>query len=176
MKRLLKKLNLHYSLKDYKFSLVILVLILSVCGVFMVRSARPDFMNNQIMGVILGLAAMAVISLIDYKWILNLYWPLYAVNLILLAVLPTVVSNITLVLAVQNIGGTLTSVLGALEPMTAVCIGALVFGEDFTLREGFGILLVLIAVTVIILTGTIQGTINKVFRKIEKTASRPRHA
>lgn len=85
MKRILKKLNLHYSLKDYKFSLVILVLILSVFGVFMVRSARPDFMNNQIMGVILGLAAMAVISLIDYKWILNLYWPLYAVNLILLA-------------------------------------------------------------------------------------------
>ena len=85
MKRLLKKLNLHYSLKDYKFSLVILVLILSIFGVFMVRSARPDFMNNQIMGVILGLAAMAVISLIDYKWILNLYWPLYAVNLILLA-------------------------------------------------------------------------------------------
>ncbi len=92
-------------------------------------------------------------------------------NLILLAVLPTVVSNITLVLAVQNIGGTLTSVLGALEPLTAVCIGALVFGEDFTLREGFGILLVLTAVTVIILTGTIQGTISKVFRKI-----RPRHA
>ena len=92
-------------------------------------------------------------------------------SLILLAVLPTVVSNITLVLAVQNIGGTLTSVLGALEPLTAVCIGALVFGEDFTLREGFGILLVLVAVTVIILTGTIQGTISKVFRKI-----RPRHA
>ena len=85
MKRLLKKLNLHYSLKDYKFSLVILVLILSIFGVFMVRSARADYMNNQIMGVILGLIAMAVISLIDYKWILNLYWPLYAINLILLA-------------------------------------------------------------------------------------------
>ena len=92
-------------------------------------------------------------------------------NLILLAVLPTVVSNITLVLAVQNIGGTLTSVLGALEPLTAVCIGALVFGEDFTLREGFGILLVLTAVTVIILTGVIQGTVSRVFKKI-----RPRHA
>lgn len=92
-------------------------------------------------------------------------------NLILLAVLPTVVSNITLVLAVQNIGGTLTSVLGALEPLTAVCIGALVFGEDFTLREGFGILLVLTAVTVIVLTGTIRGAVSKVFRKI-----RPRHA
>ena len=84
MKRLLKKLNLHYSLKDYKFSLVILVLILSIFGVFMVRSARADYMNNQIMGVILGLIAMAVISLIDYKWILSLYWPLYIINLILL--------------------------------------------------------------------------------------------
>ena len=85
MKRLLKKLNLHYSLKDYKFSLVILVLILSIFGVFMVRSARADYMSNQIMGVILGLIAMAVISLIDYKWILSLYWPLYIINLILLA-------------------------------------------------------------------------------------------
>ena len=92
-------------------------------------------------------------------------------NLALLAVLPTVVSNITLVLAVQNIGGTLTSVLGALEPLTAVCIGALVFGEDFTAREAGGIMLVLVAVTLIILTGTIQGTVSKVFRKI-----RPRHA
>ena len=72
-------------MKDYKFSLVILVLILSIFGVFMVRSARPDFTNNQIMGVILGLAAMAVISLIDYKWVLNLYWPLYVINLVLLA-------------------------------------------------------------------------------------------
>ena len=97
--------------------------------------------------------------------------PVSYCNLFFLAVLPTVVSNITLVLAVQNIGGTLTSVLGALEPLTAVCIGALVFGEDFTLREGFGILLVLTAVTVIILTGTIQGTLDKVFKKI-----RPRHA
>ena len=78
-------MNLHYSLKDYKFSLVILVLILSIFGVFMVRSARADYMNNQIMGVILGLIAMAVISLIDYKWILSLYWPLYIINLILLA-------------------------------------------------------------------------------------------
>ena len=80
---LLKKLNLHYSVKDYKFSLVILVLILSIFGVFMVRSARADYTNNQIMGVVLGLIVMAVISLIDYKWILNLYWPLYVINLIL---------------------------------------------------------------------------------------------
>ena len=85
MKHLLRKIKPHYNLKDYKFSLAILVLILSIFGVFMVRSARPDFTNNQIQGVILGFAAMVVISLIDYKWILNLYWPLYVINLVLLA-------------------------------------------------------------------------------------------
>ncbi len=97
--------------------------------------------------------------------------PVAVADLVLLAVLPTVVSNITLVLAVQNIGGTMTSVLGALEPLTAVCIGVLVFGEDFTFREASGIFLVLAAVTVIILTGTVRKTVSKVFRKI-----RPRHA
>ena len=68
MRHFLKNIKLHYNIKDYRFSLVILVTILSVIGVFMVRSARPDLMDRQIMGVVLGLAAMMVISLIDYKW------------------------------------------------------------------------------------------------------------
>ena len=51
----------------------------------MVRSARPDFMNRQILGVLLGICAMVVISLIDYKWVLNFYWPMYFLNLVLLA-------------------------------------------------------------------------------------------
>lgn len=72
-------------MKDYRFSLIIPVIALSIIGVFMVRSARPDLMSRQLMGVVLGIAAMVVISLIDYKWILNLYWPLYGLNLVLLA-------------------------------------------------------------------------------------------
>lgn len=92
-------------------------------------------------------------------------------NLILLAVVPTVISNITLLLAVKYIGGTLTSILGAMEPVTAVCIGALVFGEAFTLQEAFGIVLILVAVTLIILNKPIQHTLSSVFRMI-----RPRHA
>lgn len=66
-------------------SLVIPVVVLSVIGILMVRSARPDFMDRQIMGVVLGIIAMIIISCIDYNWILNLYWPLYGVNLVLLA-------------------------------------------------------------------------------------------
>lgn len=96
---------------------------------------------------------------------------LSATNLILLAVVPTVISNITLLLAVKYIGGTLTSILGAMEPVTAVCIGALVFGEAFTLQEAFGIVLILVAVTLIILGKPIQNTLSSVFRMI-----RPRHA
>lgn len=94
-----------------------------------------------------------------------------ALNLVLLAVVPTVISNITLVLAVHHIGGTLTSILGAMEPVTAVCIGAFVFGESFTLQDVFGVVLILIAVTLIILGKPIQNTLSSVVKLI-----RPRHA
>lgn len=93
------------------------------------------------------------------------------VNLVLLAVLPTVISNITLLLAVHHIGGTLTSVLGALEPVTAVCIGAFVFGEAFTWQQGLGIVMILVAVTLIILGKPIQNTLSSVVKMI-----RPRHS
>ncbi len=87
------------------------------------------------------------------------------INLILLAVVPTVISNITLVLAVHHIGGTLTSVLGAVEPITAVCVGVLVFSEPFTPNLAAGILLIILAVTLIILSKSIQDTFKKLYRK-----------
>ena len=94
-----------------------------------------------------------------------------AVNVVLLAVAPTVISNITLLLAVRNIGGTLTSILGALEPVTAVCIGALVFGEAFTASEAVGIALILTAVVLVILNRSIKENISVVLKRI-----RPRHS
>lgn len=93
------------------------------------------------------------------------------INLVMLAVLPTVISNITLLLAVHNIGGTLTSVLGALEPVTAVCIGVFAFGEAFSWVQGVGIGMILIAVTLIILSKPIQNTLSSVVKMI-----RPRHS
>ena len=77
-------LKQRYNFKDYKFSLVLLVLAISMIGIFMVGSANAEYQPKQIMGVVLGLIAMAVISLIDYKWILNFYWLMYIVNLLLL--------------------------------------------------------------------------------------------
>ena len=67
-----------------------------------------------------------------------------------LALPATALSNMTLVQAIKRIGPTLTSIFGALEPLTAVVIGVAVFGERFTLRIGTGVLLILVAVTLII--------------------------
>lgn len=72
-------------------------------------------------------------------------------NLAMLALLPTVISNLSLVRAVKSIGSTLTSVLGAMEPVTAVCVGIYFFGEAFSTGIGLGIGLIIAAVTVIIL-------------------------
>lgn len=72
-------------------------------------------------------------------------------NLVLLALIPTIVSNLALIEAIKNIGSTLTSVLGAMEPVTAVIVGILVFGETFTFSIGLGIFLIISAVTMIIL-------------------------
>lgn len=85
------KLQLHflnikqrYHLKDYKFSLVALVTAISVIGVFVVGSAQASSQGRQLAGVILGTLAMVIISLIDYKWVLNLYWLMYGINIVLL--------------------------------------------------------------------------------------------
>ena len=72
-------------------------------------------------------------------------------NLFLLGLLPTVVSNITLILALKNIGSTLVAILGAFEPLTAMCIGITVFGEPFTTSIGIGFVLILIAVVLLVL-------------------------
>lgn len=56
-------------------------------------------------------------------------WHLWQ-NLLLLALVPTVVSNLTLVLAIKEIGSTMTSILGSMEPLTAVLVGVLHFGRS----------------------------------------------
>ena len=67
-----------------------------------------------------------------------------------LALPATAISNITLVRAIKYAGPTLTSILGAMEPLTAVVIGVFVFKELFTLNSAIGIILILLAVSVVI--------------------------
>ena len=74
-----------YHLKDYKFSLVLLVLALSCLGV-LVGSANRPYQSRQILGLVLGIIVMVVVSLIDYIWIMNFYWILYFLSVFMLAI------------------------------------------------------------------------------------------
>jgi drug/metabolite transporter (DMT)-like permease len=71
-------------------------------------------------------------------------------NLIGLALLPTIVSTATLAIATRNIGATKASVLGVFEPITAILVGTLMFGEPLTTNIVVGICIAIIAVTFMI--------------------------
>lgn len=63
----------------------------------------------------------------------------------------TMVSNFTGVKAVRRIGPTLTSILGALQPLTAVLLGIIFLDEHLGLKTVIGIVLILITVSIIVL-------------------------
>lgn len=87
-----------------------------------------------------------------------------------LGLVPTVLSLVLMTVAVHEVGATPTAIMGALEPLTAVAIGVLVFSESFTLRLAVGIVLILSAVLLIVLgknfhLRTISHTITSLVRK-----------
>lgn len=72
-------------------------------------------------------------------------------NLILLAVIPTVISTATLAASTKIIGATKASVLGVFEPLTAILIGTLIFGEKMSWNIVIGIVLSIFAICFMIL-------------------------
>lgn len=78
-------------------------------------------------------------------------------NLLALAVFPTAISFLCTTSAIQYIGSTPTAILGALEPVTAVFFGVMVFYESLTPREACGLVLIIVAVTLVIAGGNITA-------------------
>ena len=68
-----------------------------------------------------------------------------------LALWSTMISNFTGVKAVRRIGPTMTSILGALQPVTAVILGVAFLNEHLYLKSFIGIILILAAVTVVVM-------------------------
>ena len=68
-----------------------------------------------------------------------------------LSIVPTILSLVFMTVAVHHVGATPTAILGALEPLTAVAIGVVVFGELLTPRLIVGILFILFAVMLVVL-------------------------
>jgi len=71
-------------------------------------------------------------------------------NLLALAIIPTVFSLACTTRAIQLIGSTPTAILGALEPVSAVILSVTVLSQHLTLREILGGVLILIATTIVI--------------------------
>ena len=60
------------------------VFAITIIGILVIGSAEKSVQDQQILGLFLGTAAMIVISLIDYNWVLKFRWLIYGFNLLLL--------------------------------------------------------------------------------------------
>ncbi|MDR1902333.1 MAG: DMT family transporter [Treponema sp.] len=110
----------------------------------------------------------SVVFIVRLKFCMNLQLvnnPINWLNVLALALLPTLISLLAMNLAIQYIGSTIAAVLGALEPVTGLLCGILAFGERLTFRVACGIFMILLAVTLIIVSNPINKWINSRIRK-----------
>ncbi len=92
-------------------------------------------------------------------------------NLLALAIIPTVISLACTTRAIQLIGSTPTAILGALEPVSAVVLSVTVLGQSITARDILGGLLIVIATTIVIADKSVDKAIlhvRKMFPKLKK--------
>lgn len=85
-------------------------------------------------------------------------------NFTLFAFITTVVSISTLVYAIQMIGSTPTSIMGALEPVVAVLVSVLFFQEQFTIGLFLGVMFIIIGVILNIIS---ESKKQKQIREVE---------
>lgn len=71
-------------------------------------------------------------------------------NVLGIGLVPTIIPILFINIAIKNVGPTYSAIIGALEPVTALVIGAVVFGEQLTGRILLGAAMILVAVTLIV--------------------------
>ena len=110
-----------------------------IVGVRMTRAVRINstVLTCYVMGLGTVLYFIGALTTSGLRLVADGYTWLIILGLALPA---TAISNITLVRAIKYAGPTLTSILGAMEPLTAVVIGVFVFKELFTLNSAIGII------------------------------------
>lgn len=106
-------------------------------------------------------AAYFLIKIMIVKEPFNVPSPGMIFDFALFALVTTVISVSTLVYAIRLIGSTPTSILGVLEPVVAVLVSIILFGEVLTKNLLWGVLLILIGVILSIVgesgkTGTVN--------------------
>lgn len=93
-------------------------------------------------------------------------------NVLGLGIFPTLISYLCTTVAVKYIGATPTAILGAVEPLTALLVGVVVFGEVLTFRAEVGISLIILSVIIIIAGGEFSKYLIRI-RKMFPRLPRP---
>ncbi|MBE5033111.1 EamA family transporter [Gallalistipes aquisgranensis] len=134
-------------------SMVLVTVVTYACYIVGVNKTRVVRMDSVVLTfyVLLSAATMFLVYAATTTGIERLPSFRLAGDALLLALLPTVVSNLALVLAVKNIGSTMTAILGSMEPLTAILVGVFYFGETFGTLSAAGLCLIVTAVIIVIL-------------------------
>ena len=87
---------------------------------------------------------------------------------VMLAVVPTVISLVTMTRAIELVGSTPTAIMGAFEPLTAVVVGIVVFHEAFTPAIAIGNLLIIVGVLLIIGSHQVMAFVRLTMRGVRR--------
>lgn len=130
-------------------------------AVYIVGANRPMFKNIATLKVtfyVLVFGFVLFLFRVDFGQSLHFVskWYLW-LNLFALGLFPTAISFLCTTQAIQYIGSTPTAILGAMEPVTAIFFGVLLFGEALTPRIVCGVVLIILAVTLVIAGGNLTA-------------------
>lgn len=128
-----------------------------IVGVMKSRASRIDSFTLTFYVLLFGAIIFFAYALLTTGVEFVVLWSEWR-NLIMLALISTILSDLTLVIAIKRLGSVTTSILGSMEPLTAVIIGVLYFNERLDGASVLGLILIIIAVIMVIL-GTKQETV-----------------
>lgn len=119
-----------------------------ICGLHVARIRSISGLSITFWVLFFGMAASLANAVVSgtFQWLHS--WEELALA-VLLAVATAAISNLTLVLAIQHIGSTMASILGVMEPLTAVTVGILVFDEPATPGVFAGVAVICAAVVLV---------------------------
>lgn len=121
------------------------------------------FFGMAVFGFVFALGSPVILPSHGWGWL----------NLVALALLPSVISLGCTTEAIHCIGSTPTAIFGALEPLTAVALSVFLLGQTMSLREMAGGALILVATTMVIAAEPVDRVIlrvRKMFPRVRKRA------
>lgn len=94
-----------YKLKNYHFQLILYICALTIIGIFVIGSARPDLQPKQMIGFVVGICIMIAVSIMDYSFLLKFPWLYYGLMMILLMMVELFGKNVNGAQRWLEIGG-----------------------------------------------------------------------